>query len=122
MKTKDVIKMLQEADPSGELECCIDNADIFFVDVIPAYWDGCFQTIGRDENNKIQNVTIHSQGDKVIIHYYHASDIILDRPDLPVYYDSEYSEKHCKPKVEAAREKAKRIIKEVDDEMEEKTK
>lgn len=35
MKTKILIEKLQKADPSGELECCVQNVDI--VDVFEGY-------------------------------------------------------------------------------------
>jgi len=31
MKVKELIRRLQEADPSGEIEACVDNIDIHFV-------------------------------------------------------------------------------------------
>ena len=31
MKIKDLIAALQEADPSGEIECCVGNVDIWYV-------------------------------------------------------------------------------------------
>jgi hypothetical protein len=34
MKTKDLIKLLQEADPNGEFEVCIENADIESYDIL----------------------------------------------------------------------------------------
>ena len=40
MKTKDLIKMLKEADPTGEEEVCIDNQPVWFVQRMPAYYDG----------------------------------------------------------------------------------
>jgi hypothetical protein len=32
MKTKEVIRQLQKQDPSGELEVCVNNEDIFFIE------------------------------------------------------------------------------------------
>ena len=32
MKTNKLIELLQKADPSGDLEVCIDNHDIHFVE------------------------------------------------------------------------------------------
>jgi hypothetical protein len=52
MKTKDLIAQLQVADPTGEEHCCIGNADIWSVNVEPAYYDGCLQVIERDQVNR----------------------------------------------------------------------
>lgn len=43
MKTKELIKKLMEADPSGEIECCINNLDIHFVRLDPASYVGALQ-------------------------------------------------------------------------------
>jgi len=40
VKTKDLIAQLQREDPSGELECCVGNEDIYLVERLPSYYDG----------------------------------------------------------------------------------
>lgn len=53
MKTKEVIKMLNELDPSGEYQVCIENADIERFDVLPAYYDGRISVITeKEEKNR----------------------------------------------------------------------
>jgi hypothetical protein len=52
MKTKELIQMLQEADPSGEEQCCINNADIWDITVEPAYYDGSLNVIEFDEDRR----------------------------------------------------------------------
>ena len=56
MKTKELIKRLQEIDPSGEIECCIMNMDIHFADLMPAYWDGTLEILKRDPDCKFYNI------------------------------------------------------------------
>lgn len=87
MKTKDLIKALQEADPSGELYCCVGNEDIFTVHVDPAYWDGRQQILILDENNEYYNVIgakVTSEGHKVVIRTHSIEDAIWSNPDLPI--------------------------------------
>lgn len=48
MKTKELIRQLQEADPSGELECTVDGVDIFAVWTEPGYYDGPYEILIRD--------------------------------------------------------------------------
>ena len=48
MKTSELIRLLQEADPSGEVECCIDNHDIYSVELWPAFYDGALEILVRD--------------------------------------------------------------------------
>jgi hypothetical protein len=48
MKTSELIRLLQEADPSGDVECCIDNHDIYSVERWPAFYDGALEILIRD--------------------------------------------------------------------------
>ena len=124
MKTKNLIKLLNEADPSGELECCVFNEDIYFVEVINSYWDGCLQVLKRDELRKheynIIGAEYRSLGDKVCIRPMSIEDYIYDcenfEGDLNITYDSEYSKRKYKDFVEKTRLKAKKLYKEIDEE------
>ena len=112
MKTKELIKQLQEADPSGELECCVDNCDIFAVWPEEAYWDGCLQILIRDPAKKpyydIVGAKVTSKGTKVRIRPMSISDAILDNHDLPIEFDC--GEQRNKEKAEYyAKEKAESI-------------
>jgi hypothetical protein len=89
VKTKELIRQLQKADPSGEIECCIGNADILFVDIMEAYWDGRLQTLIRDKNGKAIGVKVTSNGMKIKIHDYSIKDVLLDNPDAEVILDLE---------------------------------
>lgn len=40
MKTKDLINELKKADPTGENEVVVCNKDIYFIESLPAYYDG----------------------------------------------------------------------------------
>ena len=48
MKSKELIRLLQEEDPSGEVEVCVQNFDILGIHTEPAYWDGSLQVLMRD--------------------------------------------------------------------------
>lgn len=59
MKTKKLIELLNQCDPSGELEVCLDNIDICSVGREPAYYDGALQVLIRndkDDNNGSQSI------------------------------------------------------------------
>jgi len=113
MKTKELIRQLQENDPSGELECCVANADIHFVSKYPAYWDGCLQVLSRDSKNKCYNIVgakYISNGIKVVIFPLSISDAIFDNEDLPVEYDMEGEKlKRYETLVEGFRQETKKI-------------
>ena len=90
MKTKDLIAELQEADPSGELECCIENVDIFSVATEPAYWDGRLQLLTRDPAKKpyfdVIGGKYTSKGAKVVISPMSITDVLWDNPDAVIDY------------------------------------
>jgi hypothetical protein len=50
MKTKDFIKMLQEADPSGEAHVRMEGGIPCFAELKPGYWDGSYTFIDEDGN------------------------------------------------------------------------
>lgn len=79
MKTKKLIELLQQEDPSGEIEVCVGNVDIFFVERLPAYYDGSLQVLERDESlngyNIIGGKYVRS-GHKVVINTLSITDAI----------------------------------------------
>lgn len=84
MKSKKLIKLIQELDPSGETEVCVGTTqDIAFVERMPAYYDGALQLIER-ENDEIVSAKFERAGDKIAIRYVGIVDAILDDPDLEV--------------------------------------
>lgn len=87
MKTKDLIKRLQDADPTGEVECCIGNADICDVYSQKANWDGCLQVLVRDESGRIVSGKYTSKGVKISIYPICIRDMILEYDDFPVEFD-----------------------------------
>lgn len=91
MKTKELIAQLQKADPSGELPVCVGNVDIYFVELMGAYYDGHLQQLIHDESLKgksfsIIGAQVIAQGNKVCIHPYSIEDGIFDDPDFPVEF------------------------------------
>lgn len=117
MKTKDVIEMLQEADPSGELECVVGNHDIFCAHVEPAYWDGSMQLLVREKDNPYYNVTgaiYTSQGDKVQINTMGIDDALCNDPDLPVEVTDTFVNKRMQDQVNAWRKENQEIKESVD--------
>lgn len=112
MKTKDLIRELQEADPFGEMECCVQNSDIHFVDLEPAYYDGYLQVLKRSDSKyyNIIGAKYTSQGSKVVIHPLSISDAIFEQEDLPVEFEdlspgnAEYYRQHVEKRRKETRE------------------
>lgn len=67
MKTKDLIKMLQEEDPTGECHVRLNGSEpIIWVESKPGYWDGPYNYIENGEDNKPTWVT-STKGNKIDI-------------------------------------------------------
>lgn len=95
MKTKELIRRLQEEDPSGEIEVCVGNVDIHFVERMPAYYDGSLQVLKRDENNKYYNIVggkYVRNGEKVSIHILSITDAISNACSVDRKFDVDYSQ------------------------------
>jgi len=89
MKSKEVIRLIRQSDPSGETEVCVGNDDIFFVSREPAYHDGCLRLLVRDKSIDGYNVTgvrYVESGDKVVIHTLSEDDVLLENPEAPIDY------------------------------------
>lgn len=95
MKTKKLIALLQEEDPSGELDVCVGNVDIHFVERLPAYYDGSLQVLERDEDCKYYNITggrYVRAGEKVNIHTLSITDAISNAAGREKPFPVDYSE------------------------------
>lgn len=85
MKSKNLIKLLQYIDPSGEIEVVgNDNADIHFFELKQSYWDGKAQIHIRDKDDKIIGIKYQVEGNKIQIRTYSVEDAIFDNPDILV--------------------------------------
>lgn len=103
MKTKELIRLLQKEDPSGELEACVGNVDISWVCTEPAYYDGPQQVLTRNEKGKKIGGKYCRSGHKVQIYLWKFSELIWDYKDAVIDYsdlDEErqksYKENHDK--------------------------
>lgn len=99
---------MQEADPSGELECCVGNIDILDVIKLPAYFDGALQIINQDEEGNIISAKCTKLGHKVSLYARSIDDIMFEYNlnDLPVTFEgfSEESEKSYRQSIDKDRE------------------
>ena len=87
MKTKELIRLLQQEDPSGELEVCADGMDIHCVEKLPAYYDGDLRVLIKDETKPFYNIVgmeIRRSGHKIKIHTLDLEDVVIDNPDIPI--------------------------------------
>jgi hypothetical protein len=83
MKTAELIKRLQDIDPSGEEQCCIQNGDIWFIEKTEAYYDGRLQVFEFDSARRPISAKRESSGSKIVLHPIHISDAI-EYPDFKI--------------------------------------
>jgi hypothetical protein len=111
MKSKDLIKLIQQKDPTGEMECCIGNADIYLVYSDPSYWDGCLEVLERDKNNPYYNVTgakFTSKGVKLVLQPLSIRDAVFNDENLPVQFD-DYTKNKYEKIVEEWRKESREV-------------
>ncbi len=119
MKTKELIRQLQEADPEGDLEVSVGNVDIYFVEKLPTYYDGRQQVLIRDETKTGYNIVgakVRSSGSKVKIHCVSISDAIWDNPEIPIDYSDLTPERADEYK--ASHEKIRASVRECESDIE----
>lgn len=114
MKTKDLIKLLQEEDPSGETEVVIDDGrDIFYLDTLPGYWDGNYTTLIRDSSKKpyydIIGAKYRSDGTKIKIKGMSWEDVLENDPDFSIEVIDIGVYKKMQKEVDKYREEIKEI-------------
>lgn len=117
MKTKELIKLLQEEDPSGELECNVGGKDIYFVEKIPGYYDGAYKVLIRDDSKKnqynIDGISIRRDGFKIRLYTLGYDDVLLDNPDAIVEYSDPQTKQQYEESVEKCRKENKELIEKV---------
>ena len=90
MKGKELIRLLQEIDPTGEVEVSVGNIDIFDVHQEPAYWDGKLQLLVRDESKAPYYDVVGGKyvvsGSKIVITPMSISEVLWSDPDAAIDY------------------------------------
>lgn len=130
MKTKDFIKMLQEADPKGEGYIRFPwGGAPWCAEVKEGYWDGSYQYIKKinpDKKNYIDNLKIvtSTKGYKVDLHCLQYDDIIwnfngdMEKIKNHIEFDFNYYPDHEKEEIKNRWEKIEKeakIVKNEDD-------
>jgi hypothetical protein len=94
MKSKDLIKQLQELDPTGDVEVCVGSVDIFTAMRVPAYYDGALEVLIRDDSKKpyydVTGVKITYEGEKINLQTLSISDVLEEDFDAIVQYELPY--------------------------------
>lgn len=93
MKSKELIRQIQELDPSGETEVCVDNADILHIIHLPAYYDGRLQVIEADEHYENIKARYVSKGYKIVLSPRTITEMITDFDNVEVDYSQAFDPK-----------------------------
>lgn len=123
MKTRELVRRLQEEDPTGELEAVVGNEDIYFIEEQEAYWDGTPALLLHDPKKRDRCWSIcglrvmASNERKIQIHTVSVANALLGHPDLPVTYSDDDACRYNEERVEAVRAECKQVIAKVDAEM-----
>lgn len=104
MTTRELIQMLQDIDPSGNIEVGIGNAPIIEAEYLPAYYDGRLQVLSKDR----QSIQYRRKGFKIKLRSYDVEDLLLDYPEAEVTCDSDFSTGEL-AEIEKYREQGRRI-------------
>lgn len=110
MKTADLVRLLQEADPSGELEVTVGKTDIWFLQVLPCYYDGYVEILKRDQTTEYYNVLgaeKRGHGYHVMIETHSIADMLNGDPDLPVTFDCPAGEEKYGQRIESMRQEVR---------------
>lgn len=78
-------------DPTGEQECCIENLDIFTIDLLPAYYDGPLQVLIRDTTCPYYNIKSAKyivSGSKIVLRPLSITDAICNDTQLQIDYSN----------------------------------
>ena len=84
MKTSELIKLLQDADPKDECRVCIGNCPVKEVQRDVFYWDGREEYVLRDENDQVIKVGFPDSGDKINIHRDSIDEALMDNPEAEI--------------------------------------
>lgn len=84
MKTRELIAALQEADPSGDLDCVVRNEAIEGVHDPHAAYDGPYERIRFGEDGQAVGADYVREGRKVALLLCSIDTLLLDDPEAPV--------------------------------------
>lgn len=88
MKTKELIRLLNIEDPSGDMEVCVENIDIFYIETLPSYYDGPQEILIRDSKLEpyydITGGIINYKGKKIVIKTLSLESVVFEDPTAPI--------------------------------------
>ena len=84
MKVKELLKELASMDPEAEIVC--GNGGVYFVEQLPGYYDGSYESLIHDESKgpyySLKGIEYTRSGTKVVFHTMNAEDLIWNCESL----------------------------------------
>lgn len=121
MKTKELIKTLQELDPEGEIEVNVAGRDIYFAEVLPGHYDGGYSILIRDPEEapfyNIHGIKLCRTGTKIELHTMGYKDVIWDQDmnEMSFEYDSDSTRERYESEILKEQEHYNKQIKEIEE-------
>ncbi len=113
MKSKELIRQLQELDPVGDIEVIGSAGDISFADRVQDYYDGYARTLLRNEKGHIIGLEIGSatHADKIVLFELDTDAVLLDDPEAIII---NHTHRDYSKNIEDRREYVRKLEKRVD--------
>jgi len=103
MKTKELIRQLQEIDPEGEAEVVVGRSDIYFLEKTAMFYDGLPTILIRDPSKQpyydVIGFKASCTGTKIMIKTYDYEDVLWNVKD-PIIELDYYSKAHLGKDIE----------------------
>jgi len=114
MKSKELVRLLQEIDPGGETEVVFGCRDITFLQKEPMYYDGLPITLIRDKSKRpyydVIGFRATSKGNKIKINVMDYEDVLWQDPNCIIELEDDYAKKHYEKDIERVK---KEVLEEI---------
>jgi hypothetical protein len=109
MKVNQLINILSQLDP--DLEVTDGTGALYEVDVLPAWYDGCYVKLKIDNDDEIIGAKIESEGHKVKMSFHHIETLAWSEESLKegFFEYTNTSINYAKATVERYQKEAKEI-------------
>ncbi len=92
MTSAALVAELLRMDPEGTTEVTISSQPIWFVDILPAYYDGRMMLLHNDERGCPVGAEYTSAGRKIVLRMFDLEEWLMEYPEFPVASDGRYAE------------------------------
>jgi hypothetical protein len=109
----ELIEELQKLDPDGTTEVTIHSQPIWYIDRLPAYYDGRLLLLHRDHMYQIISAEYTGKGAKIVLGQFDLKDFLEDFPEFTVHSDTQW----YLDRVEKWREAGRKLLAQENDDI-----